>query len=65
MSSGICASRELSQETRLSDARLADEQDCGRAALIDFGQDSIERAQLLGAPDEVVGMEGHFSSCGG
>jgi hypothetical protein len=65
VSSGICASGELGQETRLADARLADEQDCVRAALIEFGQDSIEQAQFLGAPDEVVGMEGHFSSCAG
>ena len=60
MSLGIRASRELRQETRLSDARLTDEQDCVRAALIEFGQGSIERTQLLGAPDEVVGMQGHF-----
>jgi hypothetical protein len=65
VSLGVCAGGELSQETRLSNARLADKQDCGRAALIELGQDSIERAQLLGAPDEVVGMQGHFSSSAG
>jgi hypothetical protein len=65
VSSRICASGELREETRLSDPRLANEQDCGRAALIDFGQDSIERAQLPGASDEMVGMEGHFSSRAG
>jgi hypothetical protein len=58
--SGIGANRQLGQEARLADARLADEQDRGRATLIELGQDSIQRAQLLRAPDEVVGSQGHF-----
>jgi hypothetical protein len=65
VSLGVGTSGELSQQTGLTDARLADEQDCGRAAVIELGQDSIERAQLLGAPDEVVGMQGHFYSRAG
>jgi hypothetical protein len=65
VSSGIRASGELGQEPRLSDARLTDEQHCVRAALIEFRQDSIDRTQLLGAPDEVVGRQGHVSSRGG
>jgi hypothetical protein len=56
MSSGIRASAELGQQTRLSDARLADQQDCGRAALIELGEELVERAHLLDAPDELVGM---------
>ena len=59
------ASGELGQQAGLADSRLADEQDRGRAALVELGQRPIERAQLLGAPDEVVGLQGHFSCCRG
>ncbi len=57
--SRVRASGELGQQTRLSDARLADQNDCGRAALIELGQDLIERAHLLGAPNKALGMQGH------
>jgi hypothetical protein len=56
----IRASGELGEEARLSDARLADEQDRGRPSPIELGQDSIQRAQLLGAPDEMVVERRHF-----
>jgi hypothetical protein len=57
--SGIRAGGELCQQTRLPDARLADEQGRSRASLLELGEESIERTQLLGAPDEVVGLQGH------
>ena len=58
----VGAGRDLGQETRLADARLADEQRRRRAALIEIGQDAVERTELLGAPDEMVGLGGHVSS---
>ena len=62
VSPAVRAGGDLGQQTRLADARLADEQRRRRAALVDLGQDTIERAELLGAPDEMVGPGGHVSS---
>jgi hypothetical protein len=59
--SGIRASGELCQQTRLPDTRLADEQGRRRASRLELGEEAIERTQLLGAPDEVVGLQGHVS----
>ena len=62
MASVIGASGELGQQARLPYARLADEEDRGRLALIELVENSIERARLLDSPDELVEMQGRHVS---
>ena len=59
----VRARAELGEEAGLADSRLADDQDGDRAALVELRQRPIERAQLLGAPDEVGGLQRHSSCC--
>ena len=40
-------------------SRLTDDLDRGRAALIELREHLLERAELFGAPDEVVRTQGH------
>ena len=47
--------RELSEETCLADPGLPDESDRGGDPLIDLAEHLVERAELLGAADELVG----------
>ena len=51
----IGASRELGEESRLPDAGLSHQSDGGTLARIECGEELVERAELLGAPDEVLG----------
>ena len=55
----IGASRELCEESRLPDPGLSHEGDGGTLARIEPGEELVERAELLGAPDEVLGKKGH------
>jgi hypothetical protein len=56
----VGASRELGEESRLADAGLPNESDGGTLARIECGEELVERAELLGAPDEVLGKKGHL-----
>ena len=47
--------RELSEETGLADPRLADEDERGGNPLIDLAEHLVERAEFLGAADELIG----------
>ena len=47
--------RELSEETCLADPGLPDEGDRGGGPLIDLAERLVERAELLGAADELIG----------
>ena len=58
----ISSSGELGQQARLAYARLANEEDRGRVALIELVENSIERARLLDSPDELVEMQGRHVS---
>ena len=60
MPTRIRASRELGEESRLPDAGLSDQGDGGTLARIECGEELVERAELLGAPDEVLGKKGHL-----
>ncbi len=62
---GVGAGAELGQQPRLADARLTDEQNRDRAPPIELGQGSIQRAELLRTPDQVVGLRATSSSRGG
>ena len=55
----VRARREFGQQSRLADARLADQQERGRTAQFEIGQDLVERAHLVGAPNEALGVNGH------
>ena len=55
MPARVGASRELGEESRLPDAGLSHQSDGGTLARIECGEELVERAELLGAPDEVLG----------
>ena len=59
MAAGIRASIELCEQARLADARLAHESDRRSLAGVELGEELVERAELLGAPDEVLGKNRH------
>ena len=52
------AAPELVEKPRLADAGLADNLDRQRTASVERGEEVVERAELLGAPNEVLG-NGH------
>ena len=51
----VRASGELGEQARLADPRLADQLDRRGATAIELVEEPIERTELLGAPDEVLG----------
>ncbi len=58
MTCGIRAVYELGQKPRFSDARFADDLDSQRPAAVGSGKKIVERAELLGASDQVF-SNGH------
>ena len=59
MAAGIRASIELCEETCLAHSGLSYESDRRSLAGIELGEELIERTELLGAPDEVLGKNRH------
>jgi hypothetical protein len=59
MAAGIRASIELCEEARLADAGLSHESHRRSLARIELGEELVERTELLGAPDEVLGKKRH------
>ena len=53
-------SGELPEQPCLADPGLPYELDRGRVPLLELGEDKIERTELLRAPDEVIGQQGHL-----
>ena len=49
---------ELGEQAGLADPGLAHEHDRRPSALVELGEEVAERAELVGAPDEVLG-DGH------
>ena len=58
----IGAGREFAEQTRLPDTGLSRHGDCRRLSRLEFDEELIKRAELLGAPDELLGKKGHFVS---
>jgi hypothetical protein len=58
-SPAVGARGELGEEPRLADSRLAGQEERGRAAGLQVRDRFVHRAQLGGAPDEVVGELDH------
>ncbi len=50
---------QLCQQPRLADPRFADERGRGRLSPIECVEEAVQRAELFGTPDEVLGKEGH------
>ena len=59
LSAGLGAPSELRQQAGLADPRLARELDRARPPPLDLVKRGVERAELRGAPDEVLGEVGH------
>ena len=51
----VDALRELGEQAGLADAGLADELDRAREALLEIGEQLVERVELRGTPDELLG----------
>ena len=51
---------ELGEQARLADAGLADQHDRRRSAPVEFIEKTVERAEFVGAPDELLGSLSHF-----
>ena len=60
MSPPFGARGKLSEQAGLADPRLADQLDRGGTARVQLVQGVVERAELLGAPDELVSQQAHF-----
>ena len=58
MSARVGPGGELGEQARLADPGLADEHDRRRAALVELGEEPVERAELGGTSDEMLG-NGH------
>ena len=59
MAAGIRSGIELCEEARLADAGLSHESNRRSLARIELGEELVERTELLGAPDEVLGKNRH------
>jgi hypothetical protein len=62
MTAHVRSSDKLGEEAALADAGLAHELERGGTPAFEGRKDAIELADLLGAPDQVVGKDGHSSS---
>ena len=60
MSPRFGARGELCEQAGLADPRLADQLDRGGTARVELVEGVVERAELLGAPDELVSQQAHF-----
>ena len=58
----VSTSRELTEEARLADARLAHQRERGRPPGFGLGESGVEHAARLGAPDELLATRDHFRS---
>ncbi len=58
----VSTSRELTEQARLADARLAHQREGARPPGFGLGESGIEHAASLGAPNEVLATRDHFRS---
>ena len=54
--------RQLGEEAGLADPGFAPHLERRRLTLVDLGESVIDREELLGAPNEVLGKQSHVSS---
>jgi hypothetical protein len=62
MPTRIGAGSKLGEKASLPDTGLSHQRDRCRPTRLEFDEELVNRTELLGAADEVLGKKGHFAS---